>query len=231
MEIPCLGRAFSPGLLYDARSDKLLPLSLWNKDKLEKACITEEVHHSDFSISAGKSLKDKLDLLGVSAQAKLGFLGGLISAEGSASYLNEKREKRNEVSVTLVYRAEVESRRLDMRLFDEDQGIDHPRFLDVGATHVVMETTYGANAVFEFKKEVTDLSEKEDIKGNLSLVINKFPGISISGDGKLEMDKHDTEVTENLTVSFQGDFIIEDSPATFEQAVDVYKKIPGKEIS
>ncbi len=230
LEIPCLGKPFSPGQLYDARNDKLLTLSLWNCDKLEKGIKSTQTHYSNVSISAGKSLKEKLKLLDVSGHVKLSFLGGLIEAEGSASYLNKQDEKRDEVSVLLVYRADVESRQLDMKLFDKEVGIDHPSFMDDdSATHVVTQTTYGANASFEFKKGVTDLTSKNEIKGNLSLAIQKIPqmGGLVSGGGSLEMDKELKEVTENLTVSFQGDFII-NSPTTFTEAIAVYKDLPGK---
>ncbi len=228
LEIPCLGRPFSPGLLYDARTDKLLPLSLWNNEKLKTRIETTQTHYSEYKISAGQSLEEKLKLLDVSGHVKLSFLGGLIEAKGSASYLSEQKEKKNVVSMLLVYRADVESRQLDMKLFDKEDGIDHQSLLDdAGATHIVMQTTYGANAVFEFKKEVGSLSTKEELKGGLSAAIDKIPRISASGEANLEMDDKDKEATDNLTVSFRGDFII-NSPTTFKEAIGVYKELPGK---
>ena len=229
LEVPCLGRPFSPGLLYDARSDKLLQLTLWNEDKLKSGITTTQAHYSDFKISVGHSLEEKLSLLNLSGHLKLGFLGGLIEAKGSASYLNQKTDKRDVISVLLVYRADVESQKLDMKLFDKENGIDHQSLLDdSGATHVVMQTTYGANAVFEFKKEVTNISKKKEIKGGLRAAVNKIPGVSISGDAKVKRDKNLQELTEDLTVSFQGDFIIKNSPTTYEEAITVYKDLPGK---
>ncbi len=125
-DIPCLGRPFSPGLLYDARSDKLLTLSPWNDDKLENGITTTQTHYSGFKIATGNSLKERLSLLGASGHVKVGFLCGLIESSGSASYIDGKAKKKDEVRMLLVHRADVESRRLDMKLFDKENGFDHP---------------------------------------------------------------------------------------------------------
>lgn len=229
LDIPCLGRPFSPGQLYDAFNDKLLPLSLWNEDKLQKGIKTTAAQYSNCTVSAGKSVKEKLKLLDVSGHVKVSFLSGLIKAEGTEPYFNKQKEKRAEVSVFLVYCADIESRRVDIELFDKENAIDHHSVMNnAGATHVVMQTTYGANASFEFKKQVTDQNGKHEIKNNLILAVNEIPRICgvVSDGGALEMDDKLKEVTENVTVSLKGDFII-NSPTTFDEAIVVYKELPG----
>ncbi len=115
-----------------------------------------------------------------------------------------------------------------MKLFAANNGIDHKAFLEDGrATHIVMQITYGVNGVFEFKKEVTEPSQKEDIKGNLNLAISRIPDMSGSSGGSLKMDKKLIEATENVSVSFHGDFII-NSPTTFTEAIAVCRELPGK---
>ncbi len=74
---------------------------------------------------------------------------------------------------------------------------------------------------------MVDVSKKEEVRGNLNLAIKKIPSVTISGSGTLDMDEKLKEVTKGLNVSFRGDFIIENSPTTYEEAIAVYKDLPG----
>ncbi len=73
-----------------------------------------------------------------------------------------------------------------------------------------------------------DVTKRDEIRGSLNLAIKKIPNVTISGGGSLEIDDNLKEVTEGLNVSFHGDFIIENSPTTYEEAIAVYKGLSGK---
>uniref|UniRef100_A0A8C6SI16 Uncharacterized protein n=1 Tax=Neogobius melanostomus TaxID=47308 RepID=A0A8C6SI16_9GOBI len=93
LQMVALGRPFDLGMLYDCRSDKLIPgITLWDKEKLDRDMRERPQPNSEFRIVASESISDKSSSLGVEASLKASFLCGLVDVEGSAKYLkNEKK--------------------------------------------------------------------------------------------------------------------------------------------
>ena len=84
LEMPCLGRPFHLGMLYDCRSDRLIMgMTLWNEEVLKKSTTSWPQTASDFEVIAEDSIEDKVFNLDIDASLKLSFLGGLVNVEGS----------------------------------------------------------------------------------------------------------------------------------------------------
>ncbi|KAG7999778.1 Neoverrucotoxin subunit beta, partial [Nibea albiflora] len=78
MELTALGRPFSVGMLYDCRTDSLVPgITLWDHDDLIKHVRERPQNSNDFEIVASESIEDKSKALNVHASLKASFLGGL----------------------------------------------------------------------------------------------------------------------------------------------------------
>ncbi|CAL9703682.1 unnamed protein product [Knipowitschia caucasica] len=225
--MPALGRPFNLGMLYDARTDKLIPgITLWDHEKLKEDMKERLQPNSEFEIVASESISDKSSSLGVDAALKASFFCGFIKVDGSAKYLKDTRTSKQQARVTLKYKTTTRFRELTMNLLGTGN-IEHPYIFEKGlATHVVTAILYGAQAFFVFDREVSDSENIRDIQGNLQVMIKKIPCISIEEQGALKMEDKDEEKVNRFSCKFHGDFNLSQSPMTFEDAVNVYKNLP-----
>lgn len=175
-------------------------------------------------METSESLSQKTSLLDVSASVKLSFFCGLLEAGGSAKYLSEKTSSTCHCRVTLKYHVTTEVKEL---MISELETPNPEVFDKTEATHVVSKVIYGANALMEFQETAVDASSKQEIQGNLNVMIKKIPSIEISGDGSLKMDDKDKEKVKNMSCKFYGDFQLKEIPSTYEEAVKVYKELPS----
>ncbi|XP_045908976.1 uncharacterized protein LOC123973133 isoform X2 [Micropterus dolomieu] len=227
MEVAALGRPFSLGMLYDCRKDSLIPgITLWDHDDLIRYIRERPQNYNDFEIVASESIEDKSSALNIEASLKASFLSGLVEVGGSAKYLNDKKISKNQARVTLKYKATTKVQELSMNHLGT-ANVKHPYVFDKGlATHVVTAILYGAQAFFVFDREVSEEEDHQDIEGNLKVMINKIPCISIGGEGSLKLEDKDRANVEKFSCRFFGDFSLEKSPVSFQDAVEVYQSLP-----
>ncbi|XP_053294099.1 uncharacterized protein LOC128454665 [Pleuronectes platessa] len=227
MEMAALGRPFSLGMLYDCRQDSLIPaMTLWNPDDLGKDTRERPKPNSQFEIVASESIEDKSSALKVEASLKASVLCGLVEVGGSAKYLNDHKTSRNQARVTLKYETTTKFQELSMKHLGRGN-VKHPYVFDKGiATHVVTAILYGAQAFFVFDREMSETEDHQDVQGNLKMMIKKIPGISIEGEGSLNMEYKDKENVEKFSCKFHGDFCLEKNPVSFHDAVQVYQSLP-----
>uniref|UniRef100_A0A3Q2XAX0 Stonustoxin subunit beta-like n=2 Tax=Haplochromis burtoni TaxID=8153 RepID=A0A3Q2XAX0_HAPBU len=227
-EVAALGRPFTLGMLYDARSDKLIPgVTLWDDKTLQEKSVQNDHHSSNFEVSSSDSIEDKSSLLSIDASLKASFFGGLIEVGGSAKYLNDKKKSHKQSQITLQYKATTKFKQL-MLSPDETkntQGADDVKHL---ATHVVTGILYGANAFFVFESEKLDSSSIQEIKGTMQAVINKIPSFNVDGKVDIKLSDQEKAVTDKFTCKFYGDFILESNPGTFEDAVKTFSQLPKR---
>ncbi|XP_067462960.1 uncharacterized protein [Thunnus thynnus] len=227
MELAALGRPFSLGMLYDCRQDSLIPgMTLWDCDDLEKDTRERPKPNSDFEIVASESTEDKSSALKVEASLKASFLGGLVEVEGSAKYLNDHKKSKNQARVTLNYKTTTKFQELSMNHLGRGN-VKHPYVFDKGiATHVVTGILYGAQAFFVFDREMSEQENHQDIQGNLKVMIKKIPSLAIEGEGSLKMEDKDIANVEKFSCKFHGDFLLEKTPTSFQDAIQVYQSLP-----
>ncbi|XP_054876575.1 neoverrucotoxin subunit alpha-like [Poeciliopsis prolifica] len=201
-------------------------LTLWDRDDLEKDKRETPQPNSDFEIVASESIEDKSSVLNVEASLKASFLGGLVKVEGSAKYLNDQMTSKNQARVTLKYKATTKFQELSMNHLGRGN-MKHPYvFQNKIATHVVTGILYGAQAFFVFDQEKSETENHQDIHGNLKVLIDKIPTLTIEGEGSLHMEDKDKELMQKFSCKFYGDFLLEKTPTTFQDAVAVYQSLP-----
>ncbi|XP_041658406.1 uncharacterized protein LOC121519669 [Cheilinus undulatus] len=228
MEVAALGRPFSLGMLYDCRSDSLVPgLTLWDHNDLQNHITERPQKYSDFEIVASESIEDKASALDVNASLRASFLGGLVEVNGSARYLTNNKTSKNQARVTLKYKATTKVQELSMNHLGRGN-MKHPYVFEKGlATHVVTAILYGAQAFFVFDREVSQNENQQNIEGNLKLAIKKIPLLAIEGEGSLKMEENDKANVEKFSCSFIGDLSLQKMPTSFEDAIQVYQSLPS----
>ncbi|XP_049419241.1 stonustoxin subunit alpha-like [Epinephelus fuscoguttatus] len=227
MAVAALGQPFTLGMLYDGRKDELIPgFTLWDEATLQKNTVTSSQHSSEFEITISDCIEDKSSQLDIDASLKGSFLCGLIKAEGSAKYLNDKKKFKNQSRVTCQYKAITNFKQLSMThlVTMSPQQMD---VLEKGfATHVVTGILYGANAFFVFHSEKLDASNVKDVQCSMEAVIKKIPSCNVDGKVEMKLSDEEKDLTKKFSCKFYGDFILESNPTTFEDAVKTYVRLP-----
>ena len=226
MEMPCLGRPFQLGTLYDFRNDNLIPgVTLWGPETLGTATCTK-MEGSDFEVITEDSLNEKALHLDVSAGLKLSVLGGLVKAGGSGKFLYDRTTSKNQARVSLKYRATSRFEQLNMSHLGK---FEYPRVFDDDiATHVVTGVQYGADAIFVFDRLVESSEKLKQVHGNLEAMIKALPSfdLNVGGSADLDIQKKEKKGVEEIHCKFYGDFILPKNPTTYQDAVRVYQELP-----
>ncbi|XP_039598653.1 verrucotoxin subunit beta-like [Polypterus senegalus] len=222
-----LGRPFQVGMLYDCRTDSLIPgVTLWDLENLKKNLNIKPQKKTQFKVITSDSLDEKTSILNVIASLKASFLCGLIEVDGSAKYLNDTKSSKRQSRVTLHYSTTTRMEQLSMSHLG-NQNVDYPEvFEQKSATHVVTAVLYGAQAFFVFDQSSSKEEERQEIKGKLALTITKF--ISVKAKGDLKMTDEEKKTTDHLNCTFYGDFALDHNPASFQEAMEIYTELPTK---
>ena len=92
------------GSFYDALTDSFITgIKLFNQTIPDSLITTTYMNPTDYSYNFEDTMSSKFEKLEISGALKLSILAGLISAEGSAKYLNEKKKSFKSVKATMIY--------------------------------------------------------------------------------------------------------------------------------
>lgn len=227
MELATLGRPFQLGMLYDARSDMMIPaITLWDQNRLEdntKEYIESNTH---INLITEDSLQKKLDVLGVEGGTKLNLLSGSIKVFGSARYVDDFIKTRHVTRVMLRYFMTTKLQQLTLSELGKGK-LNHPELIQLNAaTHVVTAVTYGAEAFFLFDRTVLDKENKSEVNDKLEAIVKKIEGFKAGAEFKLNLNENERNFVDQLNCIFYGDFKLDTNPHTFDDAIRIYTDLP-----
>ncbi|XP_038672993.1 neoverrucotoxin subunit alpha-like [Scyliorhinus canicula] len=227
MDMPALGRPFQLGMLYDCRSDSLIPaVTLWDLETLKKNVNVQSKHETQFKIYSSDSIEEKTSALDIDGSLIASIITGLIKLNGSAKYLNDTKRSKRQARVTLQYQTTTRFEQLTMSHLGR-QNVTHLDVFDQGtATHVVTAVLYGAQAFFVFDEEVSSTENLQDIQGNLEVMVKTIPKFAIEGQASLKITHEKNSNTQKFNCTFYGDFSLENNPTTFQDAIEIYRTLP-----
>jgi len=227
------GSSVTLGSLYDGRLDTLMtPLNLWSPEVIESNKIETNVGYSNTDFYTDEDILKRLDIMGVEAEMKLSFMGGLIKVAGGAKYLHDQDLDENTVRSTLAYKATTKS-----EVLPYGTPVTYPRVCqevtseatdDMTPTHVVTEIVYGLNGYMVFKKDFKSNTEKKEISGHLNVVVKAIPQFQVNGSASFNLTEEEDEISKTMSLTFYGDVLLNPPPSTFEDAIAVYKELPAK---
>ncbi|KAJ8362850.1 hypothetical protein SKAU_G00116810 [Synaphobranchus kaupii] len=225
IQIAALGRPLHPGMLYDCLKDTFIPgVSLWDQAAIQKDMNVQPQPHTHLDFSASDSFSEKTKLMDVSASLKASFLAGLVEVGGSGSYLRDKMSSMQQCRVTMQYKQTTEFKQLTMTQLGH---VTYPDVFDQKiATHVVTAVLYGAEAFMVFDQMALNEKDKQDIQGNMDVMIKKIPEVEISGSGNVSLTDDEKKKVEKFSCTFYGDYTLEQNPTSYEEAVLLYKQLP-----
>ncbi|XP_051777270.1 verrucotoxin subunit beta-like [Erpetoichthys calabaricus] len=220
-----LGRPFQVGMLYDCRTDSLIPdVTLWELENLKKDLKIKPQKNTQVNLITLDSLDEKTSILNMTTSLKASFLCGLIEVDRAAKYLNDTKSSKRQSRVTLHYSTTTRMEQLSTSHLG-NQNVVYPEvFEQKSATHVVTGVMYGAQAFFVFDQWDTKLEENRDNKGKLETLIKKY--ITLDGKTALKMTDVYKETADHLNFTFYGDFLLDHNPTSFEDAMQIYNNLP-----
>ena len=226
--IPALGRPFDLGMLYDRRSEKLiLGKKLWSPDHLSQAVNIIPTPYTNSEVVTEDTIDDKARALDIEANLKLSFLGGLVDVRGAAKYLDDRKTSSRHSRVVLKYETTTELKQLTMEHLGREK-VQYPEVFDQDiATDVVVGILYGAKAFLIFDQEVSKDECLDKVHGNMEILVNALPGVSIDGNGSLDITEDQEKKLKAMRCKMYGDFRTEENPTTYEEAVRVFKRLPS----
>ncbi|XP_030257759.1 uncharacterized protein LOC115572086 [Sparus aurata] len=225
IEMPALGRPFSLGMLYDCRYDKFIPgMTLWDHNDLVKHVGEKPQNYNGVKIDASESIQEKCSALNIEGSVKASLFCGLISVGGSAKYLHDYKTYKNQARVTLEYEAYTKFQELSMDHLGKCN-IKHRDVFEKGlATHVVTGILYGAKAFLVFDREVSNDESQQQYEGKLTGILKTIP--FFAGEGSLNIEDKDKQRADEFSCNFHGDFLLDKTPVSFQDAIQVYQSLP-----
>ncbi|XP_038134098.1 stonustoxin subunit alpha-like [Cyprinodon tularosa] len=227
VEVAALGRPFGLGMLYDCRRDLLIPgITLWNNDDLLKNVNERQQNYNNFEINTSETDEKKYSVLDVGGSLKLSYSAGMFDVGGSGNYLKDNKTSRNQARVTLQYLANTKVRELSINNLGEN--IMLTEVVEQGlATHVVTAILYGAQAFFVFDREVSKDENIEAIQGEFKLAIKEISNVNVDGEASLTKNDINRKTENKFSCKFYGDFILQKTPLTFQEAIQLYQTLPN----
>ncbi|XP_072115068.1 uncharacterized protein [Mobula birostris] len=228
MELATLGRPFQLGMLYDCRSDTLIPdITLWDSQTLQSNLSHRDQPSTEFHIITSNSMEKKVAALSVSESLKASLLSGAVEVKGSAKYLTDTKESKRQARVTLQYKTTTSFEQLTMSHLRKLNISDASVFDEGSATHVVIAVLYGAQAFFVFDQMVTPAEKLQDAERNMEAIITHLPEFAVQGEDSLKMTEEQKSNSEKFSCTFYGDFSLKDNPTTFQDAISTYATLPS----
>uniref|UniRef100_A0A672KKT2 Stonustoxin subunit beta-like n=1 Tax=Sinocyclocheilus grahami TaxID=75366 RepID=A0A672KKT2_SINGR len=226
IELAALGRPLFLGMLYDCRKDSFIPgVTLWDKKSLSEDLDSRPQPLTDLKFSRSDSPSSKASLLDVSVSLRASFLGGLVEVGGSAKFLHDTKYSNQQSRVTMYY---SETSRFEQLTMTHLGKITYPQVFDQKtATHVVMAVQYGAQAIMVFDRTISEEENKQEIEGELNLMVKKVPQFSLEGKAALKMTDSEKKTAEKIACSFHGDISLKQNPTTYMEALTLFKELPA----
>ena len=229
IQIATVGRPFKLGMLYDCRTEKLVPgITLWDKSTLEENIISEPQTSVAFEIITNDNMENKSHALDINPNLRLSFLCDLIEVSGSAQYLKGRTSSSYQESVTLDYSCKTKYESLTMAQLAKGN-FQHPEvFSSDMATHVVTGIRYGAHVFLLFRKAHSESESNRTKQLSVKALVDKIPKINTGGGIESHLSDEESKQADTIHVKFYGDFIppVNLNPSTYQEAVDLYKTLP-----
>ncbi|CCM06659.1 uncharacterized protein FIBRA_08944 [Fibroporia radiculosa] len=214
---PTVGRFVRLGELYDQRRSQFLGVQLYSESQIEKATETMNVNHSDLSLHQSNSYKDKTDSIGLNTQLSVEVLSGLVSVQGSASFLRDNKSTTQKRAWSMSLKMILVEKRL--KFAEKELGRDVlPLVLEDyirtdTATHFVSSVVYGGNLVVNLVAKTSKLTEDEKIEGSLGVKLDKLKGmVDVAGKVDASSKENFDDLNDKFDLTVYCDIALDKVP-------------------
>ncbi|CAF3697714.1 unnamed protein product [Rotaria sp. Silwood1] len=223
LNIAALGRPFQLGMLYDFRSDKLIPdISLWDSDPSSQHIKCQPLSWKKCELYMTDTFTEKADLLDISNNLKLSVLANLVKLSASGKLIGDRNKTNHVLRFILKYSVTKDLHALTMTNMKINDS-KYREVLDQGiATHIVTDILYGGDIFFVLDRTLSNEEDRTDIENRIKQFLKKFETFQVLDNDTLNWNSQEKELAQTLTCQYYGDFQTESNPRTFEEIVKLY---------
>ena len=176
LQMPCLGRAFQLGMLYDCHTEQLISGgSLWDAQKISQTKMVTPLPKShEYQVIEEDSLQDKCSSLGIEDDLKLSLMSGMVDVKGAAEFWGDRKSSERQCRVTLLCKLITH---FELLARDELGDVENPDLLlsNPDATHIVTGLVYGSNTFFVFDRFLKDGEQLDEVCSKVISAIKVIP--------------------------------------------------------
>ncbi|UJR20441.1 hypothetical protein I4U23_023572 [Adineta vaga] len=226
-KIAALGRSFKPGMLYDYRTDRLIPnIFLWGNDLIPMNISCQNLSMSRCTVHLRDTFTENANFLGIDDNLKMSIVAELVDLVGASKLLENRKTTNRTVRYIVKQSITTDLRSLTMG-YSSKQYTKHPDIFDQQiATHVVTDVLYGVELIFIFERSISDDEDATYIQENIKHLLEKIPSFHFTSNDQLNWKDYERRLAETLTCQYCGDFQLRSDPTTFEQVVRLHKQLP-----
>ncbi|KAI0384983.1 hypothetical protein F5Y04DRAFT_203063 [Hypomontagnella monticulosa] len=223
-----LGEVASLGSLYNARTDAFIPLSLFDGQPPNGAVKVTDIHKTDIKFIRSETNREKLSNLKISAELGASLLSGMVTVDGSGSYLNNARNSKKVMEASLLYNVTTKSEMLRLTDREVEEALGLRTVKTSCATHVVVGIEWGANIIVTFRSSISEGNDAAKIEGDFKSAFDKLRHIKVGSDAKLTPDDLEGNDLSNLEFAVFGDVLADDGamPLDLGSALRFMKNVP-----
>ncbi|CAF1684733.1 unnamed protein product [Rotaria magnacalcarata] len=220
LKMMALGRSFKVGMLYDYKTDRLIPnMSLWDEKLISKYLTCHSSSSPTYEARINNNLTELEYLLGIDNNLKLSILVGLVDLPGSNDLIDYcQRVRRTELFI-LQYSITTHYDELAIRHFRKSD-IKRQDLLDQQvATHVVTDVFYGIEIFLIFNRKLSDNENRTDHHNSVKELLKKLKTLPITDIDQLPLSNEEKQLAETLTGQYYGDIQLKSNPRSFIDAI------------
>ena len=217
-----LGYSLKLGQLYDCRSDRPedgASLPLWD---IKDGVRILDKHSTSYDIDLEDSMSHRSSALNMDADLKLSVAAGAASAQGSGKFIENKKDSKREVRVTLQhkYRSRVEELTMDTIMAESRKGMLRYHL----ATHVVTAVEYGVDNIFTFSGTLSESADFMDLQASIKAKILWWIKVA---DVEYRKLKNEGNKDDTITCIYNGDLKLDNhSKMTLAEAMIKFREMP-----
>ena len=196
IEMPALGRPFKLGMLYDCRTEKLIPgVTLWDPAESDVELVSQPRKSIYYDFVTSDKFSKKAKTLNMNGNLKISFLANLLELSGSANYLKDRTSSSDKKRTALTYKCTTKFESLSYQLCEDSPQISK-LFTPNIATHVVTGILYGSQVflVFDQKKKNENETGETGFATSRNLPSRKETKKDSKADTSQENTNHDPKI-------------------------------------
>ncbi|KAI1798590.1 hypothetical protein F4811DRAFT_566311 [Daldinia bambusicola] len=222
-----LGEAISLGSLNDARTDSFIALSILKNQAPSEAIDETDIHKTDAKFIKSRTNYEKLSNMNISANLSASFLSGMVSVDGSGSYLNNTCNSKKVMESSLLYNITTKSQKLNLGHSGLREALGLKLLKLSYATHVVVGIEWGANSIVTFRSTTSENNDTTKIEGHFKMGFEKLKLVKVAGGAEADIGDTEKEAMSSLEFTVFGDVLADDGtiPVDFESAIKYMRNV------
>ncbi|CAF4606097.1 unnamed protein product [Rotaria sp. Silwood2] len=228
LKMMALDRPFKVGMLYDYKTERLIPnMLLWGEKLISNYLTCHSSSSRTYEVHINNNLTDIEYAYGIDNNLKLSIIAGLVDLPGLNNLIDHCQRIRQTELFILQYSITTHYDELAIHHFRKNDVNRQDLFDQQMATHVVSDVFYGIEFCLVFNRKSTDTESRIDIHNSVMELLKKLKTLPISDIDQLQLSNREKQLAETLTCQYYGDIQLKSNPTSFIEAIELLRQLPN----